>query len=523
MTARTLILVRHGKAQSRELGIPDEQRTLTKAGRQALRAWLPKAARLAKPTLKGAGCREAVGAVAAAKDAVSDAGAGARAGGVQIWASPTARTRQTAKEVARAFGKAAGRKIPIEKHESLHAQDLAAFCAELEETSAACVVAVGHNPFMEEALALLCGARVEFATGAVAAVGLPRSLESRMAGKAEAGSMPAFSQAEKAPAVAESSFAQVGVPSGQVVAPSGHSERSFERARLLWFVQGPRSQRWRVRGEIESTVRAWDDTVEERLAAFLEAPDDVEALHKLRVSIRTLRSLLAFAAPFLDRKRHKALQRDLRSVVAETSRLREFDVLLKQTVELPLATGDLADAVRSMRKTERDCVVKALSGDAARQALDRVRESVKRMPWTDVAAKWGIGPEEACARFDEMAHGVRDGFATVDFADAEAVHTLRKNAKRVRYAAENFEGLLGTGAVAEARRMVDVQDLLGAVCDARVNVGIVCEFPTEGLSLEARRALGMLLERNMAFEEEFLREMGAEAEGEDGAETPSEE
>ena len=43
-------------------------------------------------------------------------------------------------------------------------------------------------------------------------------------------------------------------------------------------------------------------------------------------------------------------------------------------------------------------------------------------------------------------------------------------------------------------------------CDARVNVGIVCEFPTKGLSPEARRALGALLEQSMAFEEEFLRE-----------------
>ena len=95
----------------------------------------------------------------------------------------------------------------------------------------------------------------------------------------------------------------------------------------------------------------------------------------------------------------------------------------------------------------------------------------------------------------------------MDFADADAVHTLRKQAKRVRYAAENFPEILGADVAEEARRMVGVQDRLGAVCDARVNVGIVCEFPTEGLSPEARRALGALLEQNMAFEEAFLREV----------------
>lgn len=139
-------------------------------------------------------------------------------------------------------------------------------------------------------------------------------------------------------------------------------------------------------------------------------------------------------------------------------------------------------------------------------ALERVRAGVKRLPWTRAVRRWGIEPDAAQARFDDMARGVDEGFETVDFADADAVHTLRKNAKRVRYAAENFDGILDAGAAEEARRMVGVQDRLGAVCDARVNVGIVCEFPTKGLSPEARRALGALLEQSMAFEEEFLRE-----------------
>ena len=54
--------------------------------------------------------------------------------------------------------------------------------------------------------------------------------------------------------------------------------------------------------------------------------------------------------------------------------------------------------------------------------------------------------------------------------------------------------------------MVGVQDRLGAVCDARVNIDIVCAFPAEGLLPESRRALGALLEQNMAFVERFLRE-----------------
>ena len=48
MTARTVLLVRHAKAKSRDEGLDDLQRPLTKAGRKALEATLVPVAKLAK-------------------------------------------------------------------------------------------------------------------------------------------------------------------------------------------------------------------------------------------------------------------------------------------------------------------------------------------------------------------------------------------------------------------------------------------------------------------------------------------
>lgn len=555
MTARTVILVRHGKAQSRDLGLPDVERTLTKAGTQALRAWLPKSAKLARELLAEGRAEVRSGARVGLDEGAVPA---------EVWVSPTERTRQTAAEVVRAYAKDGMHDVPVIEHECLLRQDFAAFCAELAETSAPCVIAVGHNPFIEDALACLCGVRIECATGAVAAVRLPQNagdwfaseivpadgtlaeeeigyfdvvpdgegsgaagVEASARDGASAGdgaeasaatpaapceTASAATSCEATPAVEREATPAATPAAASAATPAAALPRVVpgirsEQPRLLWFVQGPRSQRWKVRNAVQDAVRAWDETVEARLGVFLANPDEPETLHKLRVSIRTLRSLLAFASPFLDRKRHKALQRDLRAVVIGTSRLREYDVLMKQAAGLSIPTSELVEAVRSARDAERDDVVAFLGGPEVKAALKRVRKGVKRLPWTRDAERWGIAPEDARARFDEMVRGVDEGFETVDFADADAVHTLRKNAKRVRYAAENFGGVLGADMADEARRMVGVQDRLGDVCDARVNVGIVCEFPTEGLSPEARRALGALLERNMAFEEAFLREV----------------
>ena len=48
-----------------------------------------------------------------------------------------------------------------------------------------------------------------------------------------------------------------------------------------------------------------------------------------------------------------------------------------------------------------------------------------------------------------------------------------------------------------------VQDELGDICDARVNVVMAREFPTRGLSDEARGALEALLAQNQALVDSF--------------------
>ena len=258
-----------------------------------------------------------------------------------------------------------------------------------------------------------------------------------------------------------------------------------------------------VRRELARVLREWDDTVERRLKAFLADPDDVETIHRFRISIRTLRSLLVFVSPFLKRRRHRLLQDELRSVVVETSRLREYDVLLRQVRALDVPCGELADKISELRELERNHVIDVMRGRHTRQALRRVRKGLGKLPWKDRVREDGVTLDDVRASFDELVRVVDEGYATVDRADADAVHTLRKRAKRVRYVGESFADLLGPGAAAEGARMKDVQDELGDICDARVNVTMAGEFPTAGLFAEARRALEVLLAQNQALVDEF--------------------
>lgn len=424
--AKTLVLMRHGKAAARETWREDDAlRPLTEGGTRALEESVPQSLAL----LGGA-----------ARD------------GVQVWASPAVRTVQTARIVAHALKTGEPREC-----EFLWRQDEEEFLAALEESDASCVVAVGHNPFVDDMTARLTGVRLPFFPGAAVALRLERRAAS-----------PKLS------------------------------------ARLLWFVQGPKSGRFANLVALENVIARASDTVEMRLEAFFENEQEPETMHKLRVSIRTMRSLVAFIQPWQKESQNKAIQRDLRTVVRWTSRLRELDVLVGQAAELEGGSFELVEAIVQLRNEERDRVAKKLRSKQCRRLLGNARAHATGIEWRKGIAHEGIARKAVRARFEALLSDLECAMLALDIADAEATHDVRKDAKRVRYAAENFGMFLDEGAVAVAKRMVKMQDGLGAICDARVNVGIIDEFPRKKLSEAAALSLAALRERNEAVLSEAL-------------------
>ena len=424
---KTLVLMRHGKAQPRDLGIPDDERTLTRAGERALAARLPQNLRL-----WGKHSRTAV------------------------WTSPAVRCRQTADALVTAL-RARGQRIPDPADRAfLHAQDIDSLLADVAQADADCVVCVGHNPFIEDATELLCGARIHFRPGALAAFELAEDPTD-------------------------------GDPSSPL-------------AQMIWFVQGTPVDGWSTLCDLEDIIVGAHERMEGRLAAFLADPDDVETLHKLRVSIRTLRSLLKFAAPFHRAADARAVQQDLRSIVVPTSRLREFDVLADEARQMDPPSDDLVAACLEMRAAERDRVLGILAGDDAKRTLGRIARTVKPIRWKRRIEKNGLSRDAVARRFSDMEASVDRKLATTDLGAAEATHDLRKCAKRVRYAAENYAAFLDADeAKAASERMKAVQDDLGALCDARVNVGIIDEFPRKSLPEQAQRDLDALEAKSRYF------------------------
>ena len=254
--------------------------------------------------------------------------------------------------------------------------------------------------------------------------------------------------------------------------------------------------------------------VELWLIRLFEQPDDVETMHKFRVSIRTLRGLVNFIKPFQQEKQNKRLQTNLRDAVIQTSRLRELDVLGIQIEQaapasdpetdeaaetLEPSTRELAEHCAKLRAKELKRVRKALVSKKSVAALHTAQYDIRNIAWRNSIHAIGIPQEDIANRFQELIDKQEERLEHLDFADAKQVHEVRKKAKQVRYAATKFAPLLGEEALAVAKRMEGAQDDLGALCDARVNLQLLEAFPTKRLSPEALETLDAMKAANAAL------------------------
>lgn len=396
--ARTLVLVRHGKAQTRSDERPDDRRTLTKAGRRALAARLPRQLSLLEPP----------------KDTTC-----------QLWTSPAARAGQTADMIAEELT------LPAATvHQSLLDQDIPAFLDEVEKSPAQSLIVVGHNPFIEDVVKRLGGRRLRFSPGAAAALALPE-------------------------------------------------DGSTDRAYLQWFVQGASARRWKTLIMLEKALKKSLKKVERRRADFLDRPEDPETLHDLRVSIRTLRSLLTFIVPFQKRRQNQSVQNSLHNVFVQTSHLRELDVLLEQTGDPSSEAADPVATCTTLRREEQHRLVGFLRGKKAKRNFGRVHRELHALDWKKSVACEGLESEQVRDRFVDLFTSFDTALAHVDLEDAEATHNLRKEAKRVRYVAEHLGRFFEGEAAPAASLATEVQDWLGDLRDARINVVIAEEPPQQ--------------------------------------------
>ena len=243
--------------------------------------------------------------------------------------------------------------------------------------------------------------------------------------------------------------------------------------------ESPRAVRSRVadlsRGSsVRDVVAA---TLAEHLAVLEEHDAGLrgETVHRLRIAARRLRSVLTTYGPMFEPGAVDALRDELRWLGGELSDARDSEVMRRHLDTLitdePPATVHTAlrqriddDLDRAHRRAHA-AAVDAVASERFRRlvrALDAVVTAPALRPRASKRARTALPAllERDARRLRRARQEARRtrGATNRD----EALHEVRKKAKRLRYAAESATPVLGQRAKRLAKRARKVQDTLGA-------------------------------------------------------------
>ncbi|HVA14120.1 MAG TPA: CHAD domain-containing protein, partial [Stellaceae bacterium] len=210
-----------------------------------------------------------------------------------------------------------------------------------------------------------------------------------------------------------------------------------------------------------------------------------DSVHRFRIGLRRLRSVLSAFGKVLPEIERHALGQRLGSVARSYSRVREWDVFVSGTLR-PMAEM-LSDepAVVELDATARAARRQALpdSGSLRRQA-DEVVATIEEAAWLQRPSgafelEWQKDLKGfSAALLEKRHHRLRKRLKAVDLADQSDFHHLRVEAKKIRYPAEMFANLFDDKAVDPyLDRLIAVQDALGHLNDALVARDRVTELP----------------------------------------------
>ncbi|WP_322767368.1 CYTH and CHAD domain-containing protein, partial [Frankia sp. Cr1] len=284
---------------------------------------------------------------------------------------------------------------------------------------------------------------------------------------------------------------------GPALANQRHSDATAPRARP------------RLKSPAGEVVRAYlAAQVEALLAADprvrLDAPD---AVHKMRVATRRFRSTLRTFAPMFDPATASHLDGELRDLAGALSAARDCEVMVEyfdgRMAALPaeLVRGPVGEAIDSQllagqaeARTETVAMLRSERYLTLVADLRAVVAGPLRGPATQPAR---TAVPKLIGRADRrLTRKVEAALATASGHERDLqLHSARKQAKRLRYAAETAAPVFGSDAVAFARLSEQIQELLGTHQDAIVAQGLLRAWGTAAADTGEPTAftLGLLL------------------------------
>lgn len=258
---------------------------------------------------------------------------------------------------------------------------------------------------------------------------------------------------------------------------------------------------------VRAVLRNLLDTLETNLPGTLDDLDP-EFLHELRVAVRRTRSVLTETKKVLPRPVRDRFRTGFGELGAATGRTRDLDVYVLGWDDLVAtldatdraAIGPLLDALEADRRRAHAAMAAVLSSPDTAELLADWRGWLDDPDAAPQRRERHIGPFIA-ARIDRAQSVLLDqGRAIAPDSPAEALHDLRKDAKKLRYLLECFGSLFAPKArKAFVGQLKALQDNLGTFQDLEVQINELRELAhalhgRSGTSADTLLATGRLID-----------------------------
>lgn len=217
-------------------------------------------------------------------------------------------------------------------------------------------------------------------------------------------------------------------------------------------------------------------------AQLLQRAHNPDVLHQLRVGLRRFRAALSVFKGMLDAEGFDAARSETRWLAGELAEARDIDVFLQRAAtpdEIEESAGRAA-FFRALRIAQAEAYERALAAvrsDRFRTLLFSLAEWIEVGGWLRLAddeqraLREGFATALAGPVMDKLERRLRRGSRKFAQIDAQARHGLRKEAKKLRYAAAFFGEAFSKHPKRRQRfvtALKTLQDLLGELNDMAV-------------------------------------------------------
>jgi len=215
-----------------------------------------------------------------------------------------------------------------------------------------------------------------------------------------------------------------------------------------------------------------------QLEALLDQPNDMEGIHQRRVATRRMRAALRVFRGFVP-DAAEDVRAELKWLAGSLGAVRDLDVQMAALQDMA-GDEDVAPVIRvfaARRLNDATALELALASPRFARLIANLR-ALETSVWPESSRAPARAAAPPLIR-DREARFIKASKRARRTAPAPKLHKARIRAKQLRYTLEFFSTLYGKPATAVIRRVVRIQDVLGAVQDMATLESTLAEMHDE--------------------------------------------